>query len=135
MEELAELSQQVSKKLRGKENAVELLEEMADVSICLEMLRYMSNIPKYQLNDAINVKLRRGIKNCFQMPNQYNRKTEIRDAVIALRNELLKHDSLYDGFSASIASALKEHWCCGLPFEPEEEVAKKILDYMIGEEK
>lgn len=65
MEELAELSQQVSKKLRGKENAVELLEEMADVSICLEMLRCMSNIPKYQLEDAINVKLRRGIKKLF----------------------------------------------------------------------
>ena len=52
-----------------------------------------------------------------------------------MRNELLKHDSLYDGFSASIASALKEHWCCGLPFEPEEIVAKKILDYLIGDEK
>ena len=55
-------------------------------------------------------------------------------ACIVLRNELLKHDSLYDGFSASIASALKDHWCCGLPFEPEEDVAKKILDYVIGEE-
>ncbi len=56
------------------------------------------------------------------------------DAVKILRNELLKHDSLHDGFSASIASALKEHWCCGLPFESEEEVAKKILDYLIGDE-
>lgn len=56
-------------------------------------------------------------------------------ACIVFRNELLKRDSLYDGFSASIASALKEHWCCGLPFEPEEIVAKKILDYLIGDEK
>lgn len=56
------------------------------------------------------------------------------DAVKILRNKLLKHEDLYDGFAASIASALKEHWCCGLPFEPEEEVAKKILDYVIGEE-
>lgn len=56
-------------------------------------------------------------------------------AITILRNELLKHDSLYDGFSASIASALKEHWCCGFPFEPEEIVAKKILDYLIGDEK
>lgn len=54
-------------------------------------------------------------------------------AIKIIRNELLKHDSLYDGFSASITSALKEHWCCGLPFEPEEDVAKKILDYVIGE--
>lgn len=55
-------------------------------------------------------------------------------ACIVLRNELLKHGILYDGFSASIASALKDHWCCGLPFEPEEDVAKKILDYVIGDE-
>ena len=57
----------------------------------------------------------------------------VTDAVKILRNELLKHEDLYDGFSASITSALKEHWCCGLPFEPEEDVAKKILDYVIGE--
>ena len=65
MEELAELAQQVSKKLRGKENEVELLEEMADVSICLEMLRYMNDIPKYQLENAINVKLKRGMESCY----------------------------------------------------------------------
>ena len=59
----------------------------------------------------------------------------VTDAVQIIRNELLKHGTLYDGFSASIASSLKEHWCCGLPFEPEEIVAKKILDYVIGEEK
>jgi len=54
-------------------------------------------------------------------------------ACIVLRNELLKHGTLYEGFSASIASALKDHWCCGLPFESEEEVANKILDYLIGD--
>ena len=58
----------------------------------------------------------------------------VTEAVQIIRNELLKHEDLYDGFSASIASALKEHWCCGLPFEPDENVAKKILDYVIGEE-
>ena len=58
----------------------------------------------------------------------------VTEAVQILRNELLKHNAMYDGFSSSIASALKEHWCCGLPFEPEEDVAKKILDYVIGEE-
>lgn len=56
------------------------------------------------------------------------------EAVKILRDELLKHGDLYDGFSDSISSALKEHWCCGLPFEPEEDVAKKILDYVIGNE-
>lgn len=51
------------------------------------------------------------------------------EAVKILRNELLKHEDLYDGFTASIASTLKEHWCCGLP-----DVAKKILDYVVGGE-
>lgn len=58
----------------------------------------------------------------------------VTEAIKIIRNELLKYEDLYDGFAASIASALKEHWCCGLPFEPEEDVAKKILDYVIGEE-
>lgn len=57
------------------------------------------------------------------------------EAVKILWNELLKNEDLYDGFTSSIASALKEHWCCGLPFESEEDVAKKILDYVIGEER
>lgn len=56
----------------------------------------------------------------------------VTESVEILRNELLKHEDLYDGFTASIASALKDHWCCGLPFDPEEDVAKKILDYVIG---
>mgnify|MGYP000570918969 CR=1 FL=1 len=59
--------------------------------------------------------------------------SDIKSAMIKIRNELLNHDDLYNGFVASVASALKEHWCCGLPFEPEEDVAKKILDYVIGE--
>lgn len=63
----------------------------------------------------------------------YNPKN-VTEAVKILRNELLNHEDLYDGFTASITSALKDHWCCGLPFEPEEDVAKKILDYVIGGE-
>ena len=58
----------------------------------------------------------------------------VMEAVKILRNELLKYEDLYDGFAASISGALKEYWCCGMPFEPEEDVAKKILDYVIGGE-
>lgn len=58
----------------------------------------------------------------------------IKNAIVEIRNELLKHEDLYDAFISSITSALKDHWCCGLPFEPEEDVAKKILDYVIGGE-
>lgn len=57
----------------------------------------------------------------------------IMESAKILQNELLKHEDLYEGFIASISSALKVHGYCGLPFEPEEDVAKKILDYMIGE--
>ncbi len=59
--------------------------------------------------------------------------SDIKSAMIKIRNELLNHDDLYNVFVASVAIALKEHWCCGMPFEPEEDVAKKILDYVIGE--
>lgn len=60
--------------------------------------------------------------------------SDIKSAMIKIRNELLNHDDLYNGFVASVDSALKEHWCCGMPFDPEEDVAKKILDYVIGGE-
>lgn len=54
-------------------------------------------------------------------------------ACIVLKNELLNHGSLYAGFISSITSALKEVQYNKLPFEPKECVAKKILDYVIGE--
>lgn len=59
MEELAELIQQVSKHLRGKGNNLALLEEMADVVICMEMLSHMDYISKSQIEDAVAVKLQR----------------------------------------------------------------------------
>lgn len=66
MEELAELMQQVSKQIRYKqtnENLLTLIEEMADAKICLEMLRYMHEIPVYELDKAVSVKLRRALRN------------------------------------------------------------------------
>lgn len=60
MEELAELIQQVSKYLRygrTEDTRTALLEEMTDVAICLEMLRYMQGIPEYELRNAAQVKL------------------------------------------------------------------------------
>lgn len=66
MEELSELTQQVSKQIRygeTDENLLALIEEMADVKICLEMLRYMHDIPVYDLDKAVSVKLRRALRN------------------------------------------------------------------------
>nr|DAZ85126.1 MAG TPA: hypothetical protein [Caudoviricetes sp.] len=59
----------------------------------------------------------------------------ITDAVSVLRHELLQHGEIYRGFKASLKSALEHYNYCGLPFEPEEEIAEKILNFMIGEEK
>ena len=58
----------------------------------------------------------------------------ITDAISVLRHELLQHGEIYQGFKSSLKSALEIHSTCGLPFEPEEETAEKILDFMIGEE-
>jgi hypothetical protein len=52
-------------------------------------------------------------------------------SILSLREELLKHGAIWDAFVASIASALKEY--C-LPFSPEEEVAEKVMQRIIGEE-
>lgn len=59
----------------------------------------------------------------------------ITDAISVLRHELIQHGEIYHGFKASLKSALEHYNYCGLPFEPEEEIAGKILDFIIGEEK
>ena len=57
---------------------------------------------------------------------------DIRNAVIILRDELLKHDYLYDSFLASIKSAVTEQLC-----KPEgtndDELAEAVLKRIIGE--
>ena len=58
----------------------------------------------------------------------------VMQAAYILRNELLKHDELYDGFLASIESSVRDQKLCGLPFQPEYEIAEKILKRIIGEE-
>lgn len=59
MEELAELQQQVSKQIRGYNDSIGLLEEMADVYICLEFLKSIFNIDEPDLRKAMDVKLKR----------------------------------------------------------------------------
>lgn len=58
----------------------------------------------------------------------------VMQAAYILRNELMKHEELYDGFLASIESSVREQKLCGLPFQPEHEIAEKILKRIIGEE-
>lgn len=54
MEECSELIQAISKRLRGKPGATDnLAEEMADVTICLYLLKKMYDITDEQLNEWI----------------------------------------------------------------------------------
>lgn len=59
MEEFAELTQQISKQIRGYDNRIGLLEEMADAYICLEFLKSIFNISSEELQKAVDVKLER----------------------------------------------------------------------------
>lgn len=61
MEELAELIQRVSKELRGKGDRYHLTEEIADVYICLDMLRKMYAVDNEVLAGIISAKLDRTI--------------------------------------------------------------------------
>lgn len=58
----------------------------------------------------------------------------VKEACKILQEEILKHGDLYNGFISSIESALKEQKVTGLPFQPESDIADKILKRIIGEE-
>lgn len=68
MEELAELTQQVSKKFRCKEDPMHLLEEVADVYICLEELKLIAEIYDDEVEAAMSVKLDR-IRKRLERPS------------------------------------------------------------------
>ena len=59
IEELSELQKELCKALRGRDNHKEILEETADVMICLLQIREMYNIREDELQKEINDKLRR----------------------------------------------------------------------------
>lgn len=59
MEELAELSQAVAKKLRGKGDYNSILEELADVQLAIYYVQEICGIQDDELNKAINVKVDR----------------------------------------------------------------------------
>lgn len=64
MEEFAELQQQISKQIRGYDDRIGLLEEMADAYICLNFLESIFDIKPDDLQKAIDVKLERERRNC-----------------------------------------------------------------------
>ena len=59
MEELNELGQQVSKFCRGKCEHLDLVEEMADVTIGMEYLKQICKVSDEELHKAVQIKLDR----------------------------------------------------------------------------
>ena len=66
MEELAELQQAISKSLRGKLDRYNLIEEVADVLICLTQLRIKYAIDDLKLQAMIDYKHRRNVERQSQ---------------------------------------------------------------------
>ena len=62
MEECAELIQAISKAKRGKINRDNLTEEIADVLICIEMLKQMYSISDSEIDVWIKKKQKRKVK-------------------------------------------------------------------------
>lgn len=58
----------------------------------------------------------------------------VQNACKILKEELLKHGDLYNGFRSSIESSLKEQKVTGIPFQPESDIAENVLKRIIGEE-
>lgn len=66
--------------------------------------------------------------------NFLNNPFTVKNACKILQEELLKHEDLYNAFSASIESSLREQKVTALPFQPESDIADKILQRIIGED-
>ena len=64
MEELSELTQAISKEIQGKDNRNNVIEEMADVLICLEILKQVFEITDEDIDSWIKYKQER---NLFRM--------------------------------------------------------------------
>lgn len=59
MEELSELSQEISKVIRRCGNPLTVMEELADVCVMCKYIQHAMDISDEDLNRAINVKLKR----------------------------------------------------------------------------
>lgn len=59
MEECAELIQAISKEKRGKSDRSHLVDEMADVLICIQILRQIYDVPEDSLDCHVAIKQER----------------------------------------------------------------------------
>ena len=63
MEELSELSQAISKEIRGIGDRSNLVEEMADVIICLEILKQIFAVTNVEVEEWVKFKQKRTLKH------------------------------------------------------------------------
>lgn len=73
MEEMAELQQEVSKVIRGRGNKYGILEELADVTICLERLKLLLDLSDNEFYKALQVKMDRLKKRMDQEKKESER--------------------------------------------------------------
>lgn len=66
VEELGELQHEITKSLRGNLRKEHLIEEFADVLICLEQLKIKYNVSDEELQEWIDVKHNRNCKRLEQ---------------------------------------------------------------------
>lgn len=59
MEELSELSKEVSKELRGKGDQYNILEELADVQLGIYYVQEICGVSNDELHKAMNIKMKR----------------------------------------------------------------------------
>lgn len=57
VEEMSELTKEICKKKRGKNNRNQIAEEIADVEIMLEQLKIMCNISDKEVNNVVFMKI------------------------------------------------------------------------------
>lgn len=67
MEELSKLSQTISKEIRGIGDRSNLVEEMADVIICLEILKQIFAVTNVEIEEWVKFKQERNLKHIKYM--------------------------------------------------------------------
>lgn len=70
MEELSELSKEISKELRGKGDKTNILEELADVQLGIYYVQEICKINNEDLHKATNVKMKR-LENVLKANGKY----------------------------------------------------------------
>lgn len=102
MEEFAELTQAISKQIRGYDNRIGLLEEMADAYICLEFLKSIFNITPEELQKAMDGPSKKDIwwQMIQLLPSSYNQ----------TRNVMMNYEVLANIYKSRRGHKLDE-WC------------------------